>query len=93
MPSYEFLVRGKVDLARTPEKLHAMKSIGVPYTDQDIKLATIDAKKQGEDIASDLKGQGADVAGDSELVALIAYLQRLGKQPTETRPTINVSMR
>ena len=93
MPSYAFLASGKVDFARTPDKLHAMKSIGVPYTDQDVKLSPIDAKKQGEDIASDLKGQGAEVAADSELVALIAYLQRLGKQPGETRPTMNVSMR
>ena len=86
MPPYAFLATGKLDLARTPDKLHAMKSIGVPYTDRDIELATSAAKKQGDEIASDLKGQGADVAGDSELVALIAYLQRLGKQP-ETKTT------
>ena len=92
MPPYKFLAEQRVDFTRTADKLHAMKSIGVPYNDQDVKLSPLDAKAQGEGIASDLKAAGADVAPDSELVALIAYLQRLGKQPNETRPTINVSM-
>jgi cytochrome c oxidase cbb3-type subunit I/II len=92
MPPYAFLADQKVDFGRTADKLHAMQSIGVPYKDEDIKLASSDAKVQGKQIAADLHAAGADVAPDSDMVALIAYLQRLGKQPNETRPTINVSM-
>jgi cytochrome c oxidase cbb3-type subunit I/II len=92
MPPYKFLADQRVDFTKTPNKLHAMQSIGVPYNDVDVRLSAKDAQAQGEGIASDLKGQGVDVAPDSDMVALIAYLQRLGKGPGESRPTINVSM-
>ncbi len=92
MPPYAFLATQRVDSERTPDKLHAMKSIGVPYTDEDIKLAVPDEKAQAAGIASDLETAGADVAADSDVVALIAYLQRLGKQPGAAHPTLNVSL-
>jgi cytochrome c oxidase cbb3-type subunit I/II len=93
MPPYAFLASQHVDLSRTPNKLHAMKSIGVPYTDADIERAPADARQAGEQIASDLqKAAMVDVAPDSEIVALIAYLQRLGKIPTPPQaPSIAVN--
>ncbi|HEY1960604.1 MAG TPA: cytochrome-c oxidase, cbb3-type subunit I [Polyangiaceae bacterium] len=89
MPPYAFLARGTVDFTRTADKLHAMKSVGVPYTDADVARASDDAKKQAAAIAADLKTEGADIEPDRELVALIAYLQRLGKQPeVKAKPRI-----
>jgi cytochrome c oxidase cbb3-type subunit I/II len=81
MPPYPGFVTGRVDLDRTTEKLHAMKTIGVPYTDAQIAGARSDARAQGEVIATDLRQAGVDVAADSELVAVTAYLQRLGAAP------------
>ena len=39
MPPYALLADAHVDLARTTDKLHAMRSIGVPYTDADQEIA------------------------------------------------------
>jgi cytochrome c oxidase cbb3-type subunit I/II len=93
MPLYAFLADGRVDLTRTADKVHAMKSIGVPYTDADVASAATDARAQANAITSDLRTSGAEVAPDSDLVALIAYLQRLGVKP-EPAPNgnVNVSM-
>ncbi len=92
MPPYAHLVEGRVDLARTSEKLHAMKSIGVPYTDDDVARGADDARTQGAEIAADLASSGAIVASDSDLVAMVAYLQRLGVKPAPAKDGANVSM-
>ena len=42
------------------------------------KIANNDLMKQAEEIAKDLQKQGVDVTNDKEIIALIAYLQRLG---------------
>jgi cytochrome c oxidase cbb3-type subunit I/II len=89
MPPYAFLVDGKVDLERTHRKIALMRSLGVPYTDEDVELAGALAKQQGQEIVDDLAKDGAKVAADSEMVALIAYLQSLGKQgplPNDAAP-------
>ncbi len=81
MPPYPHLAENKVDLTVTDQKVQAMKSIGVPYTDADVKNAQGDAHEQGAAIAKDLAGEGVKVEPDTQLVALISYLQRLGKKP------------
>ena len=81
MPVYAHLANEKVDFERTHAKLSAMKAIGVPYTDAQLEHASDDAKAQAAQIAADLKESGQEVAADSEMVALVSYLQRLGKQP------------
>jgi cytochrome c oxidase cbb3-type subunit I/II len=93
MPPYAFLADGRVDLGRTAAKLHAMKAIGVPYTDDEIARAAADAEAQGKVIAADLAENGASVAPDSELVALVSFLQRLGTKPADAQGTVNVSMK
>jgi cbb3-type cytochrome oxidase cytochrome c subunit len=70
-----------------------MKMIGIPYTEQQVASAGDAARAQGEQIAEDLKvsTQGAIIAApDSEIVALTAYLQSLGKKlppPDDTKET------
>jgi cytochrome c oxidase cbb3-type subunit I/II len=93
MPTYAQLATDKVDFERTEPKLRAMRSIGVPYTPEQVQGAARDAAAQGEVIAADLKANGATVAADSELVALISYLQRLGKAelPASAPPGAPVS--
>jgi cytochrome c oxidase cbb3-type subunit I/II len=82
MPPFPALATDSVDLARTPAKMHALKSIGVPYEDREIEGAAADARAQGEEIVKNLADDGvAGVDPQSEIVALTAYLQRLGKHP------------
>ncbi|MBL8613849.1 MAG: cytochrome-c oxidase, cbb3-type subunit I [Myxococcales bacterium] len=94
MPPYAHLVSEQLDLTRTVDKVAAMKAIGVPYTQNDIATAELDARAQGEAISKDLKANGFDAPADSRLVALIAYLQRIGKpQPAPiTKPKDAVSL-
>jgi len=86
MPPYAFMANAPIDFGRTEAKVSAMKTLGVPYSDADVSSAPVDARKQGERIATELREAGADDANpDSELVALVAYLQSLGRK-TEPKP-------
>jgi cytochrome c oxidase cbb3-type subunit I/II len=86
MPPYAHLSDTKVDLARTNEKLHALRTVGVPYANADIDGAQADAREQGETIAKDLVAEGVKVDADTQMVAVIAYLQRLGKKTELKKP-------
>jgi cytochrome c oxidase cbb3-type subunit I/II len=78
MPPYKHFADGRVDLTRTATKLRAMQSIGVPYTQADIDGAEADAKAQGADITKSLAADGVTVDSQSDMVAVIAYLQSIG---------------
>ncbi len=81
MPPYAFLAEDRVDFTRTAGKLAAMRAVGVPYDEAQIAGAAVAARAQGESIVADLASQGiTGVQPDAELVALISYLQSLGKQ-------------
>ena len=86
MPSYAFLEGTKVDYEKTPHKLAAMKQLGVPYPDAEIRSATADARAQSDAVRRELSGAGIEAPADSEMLALIAYLQRLGKPPPTAAP-------
>ncbi|MGM0576078.1 MAG: cytochrome-c oxidase, cbb3-type subunit I [Myxococcota bacterium] len=83
MPAYPWLETDKVDVEDTALKLRAMQTLGVPYTDDQVGDAQALVKTQAETIVSDLAEQDVEIAWDSELVALIAYLQKLGTYPEE----------
>jgi cytochrome c oxidase cbb3-type subunit I/II len=86
MPAYEHLARTPVAFSRTRGKLLAMQTLGVPYTDAQVAHAERDARVEARRIARDLRGE-ADVDPRSQLVALVAYLQRLGRaQPRFPTP-------
>jgi len=78
MPSYAFLIDDNLDTATTPLKINAMRTLGVPYAADYAAKANADLMQQGKLIATDLKKDGIDVAPNKEIIALIAYIQRLG---------------
>ncbi len=78
MPPYEFLSENNLDTASTPAKIRAMITLGVPYPAGYDQQANADLMQQANAIAADLKASGAGIESNKELVALIAYLQRLG---------------
>jgi cytochrome c oxidase cbb3-type subunit I/II len=81
MPPFPTLATDKIDSSRTASKLSALRAIGVPYESKDIDSAQTDEAAQAAEIASNLRQEGANADPQSELVALIAYLQRLGVHP------------
>jgi cytochrome c oxidase cbb3-type subunit I/II len=81
MPAYAHLVNERVDLGRTPDKVRAMQTLGVPYTDAQIAEAPAAARRAGAAIAAELAREGhVRIDAESRMVALIAYVQRLGKR-------------
>jgi cytochrome c oxidase cbb3-type subunit I/II len=79
MPSYPWLLEDQVDVSSTVGKIKAMKKLGVPYPEGYENIAASDMEKQANEIAASLKKDGIQTLPDKEIVALIAYLQRLGK--------------
>ncbi|MEP7321144.1 MAG: cytochrome-c oxidase, cbb3-type subunit I [Saprospiraceae bacterium] len=78
MPSYPWLYKDVLNTSITPAKIKAMKRMGVPYPDGYEDKANSDLKKQSEVIAAGLSSNGIHIEPDKEIIALIAYLQRLG---------------
>jgi cytochrome c oxidase cbb3-type subunit I/II len=78
MPPYEFLIEQKLNTGSTKTKLKAMKTLGVPYDDYAINHAERDLAEQAKGIAENLAKENIKVKSDREIIALIAYLQRLG---------------
>jgi len=99
MPGYKWMIRNKLDTSSTQDKMKAMQTLGVPYTEDDItnamKTLDIQASKIEENLLknNDIKksfdelkvSQGSEFvpAKEREIVALIAYLQRLGTDITK----------
>ena len=78
MPSYHWLENKKADIKALPKKIAVQRRLGVPYPPMDKNEIEQRALDQGVEIAKDLRGRGAFVSPDSEMVAVIAYLQKLG---------------
>jgi cytochrome c oxidase cbb3-type subunit I/II len=79
MPSYAWLESTVLDTRIAPRKLGVMQKLGVPYSNEQIDQAEADQRAQAEAVSADLLAQGITVPWDREIVALIAYLQRLGR--------------
>lgn len=97
MPAYQWIIRNKLDKSLTEDKMRAMVTLGVPYTEEEIINAQKSMNEQGSQIQQNLYND-PDFARtyesdkkyalennlpfvemkDREIVALIAYLQRLG---------------
>lgn len=78
MPPYPWLYSQTINTAETEAKINALRSIGVPYPKGYEKAANAELMLQAEKISKGLLKQGAVVNHDKEIIALIAYLQRLG---------------
>ena len=80
MPSYPWLYENTMDLSNLSTKIEVLRSLGTPYPNGFEAIASEEVTKQANGIAANLKDQGIKQEGmnDKEIVALIAYLQRLG---------------
>jgi cytochrome c oxidase cbb3-type subunit I/II len=96
MPSYRWLEDGRVDTKTTPHKLAVMQKLGVPYSNDEIDAAEAAEHAQADAVVTDLASQGVTVRWDSEIVALISYLQRLGRdvgiRPATSNAPVSTAM-
>jgi cytochrome c oxidase cbb3-type subunit I/II len=79
MPPYPWLLVQRYDPADLQASLRALRKVGVPYQEADIAGAPEAAAAQAREIVGRLAQAGIQAEPDRKIVALIAYLQRLGK--------------
>jgi cytochrome c oxidase cbb3-type subunit I/II len=79
MPPYPWLFEQTVDTVITAAKINVMRTMGVPYPEGYEKFANQDVSTQAKQIVESLKSAKIEISEKKEIVALIAYLQRLGQ--------------
>ena len=78
MPQYTWLLDNALDTSSTPGKIRAMQTLGVPYPQGYDQQANKDLMDQAKGIQKKLKADKIETPANAEIIALIAYLQRIG---------------
>jgi cytochrome c oxidase cbb3-type subunit I/II len=90
MPSFAFLQETPLDTSTTRRKLEVLRALGAPYSDAEVENAEADARAHLSALAQGLRAGGmtlSETEARSEALALIAYLQHLGRDLTaQTSP-------
>ncbi len=98
MPTFEHLLVTELDFAKVEERVRVAKTLGADYDFESEASADI-ARKQAEEVAAEIVSQGGPVlvartggkdplfVFDTQAVALIAYLQRLGVDLSKPAPS------
>lgn len=79
MPNYPWLFERPLDFSVLSKKVSVMQTLGVPYADETMAQAPELARQQAAEIAANLASSGESIEADREILALIAYLQKLGQ--------------
>jgi cytochrome c oxidase cbb3-type subunit I/II len=94
MPAYPWLFENTLDFDILRRKLSVLKGVGVPYTQQDVEDAVLQAKKESKGLAENLEKQGISKGMEKkEIIALIAYLQRLHLPSTQHNVTADITLK
>ncbi len=88
MPPYPWLIKNDLDISTTAKKIKAMQFLGVPYPDDFAERANTHLQRQAHEIAQELRDGGINVADSKEVIALIAYIHRLGRD-IHSKETVN----
>jgi cytochrome c oxidase cbb3-type subunit I/II len=79
MPRYLWLLADKLDTDCLPSRIKALRSVGVPYPQgYENGPAQKELQAQAAKVVENLKVGSVTARSDREIVAVIAYLQRLG---------------
>ena len=79
MPRYSWLLTQKMETDSLPARLNALRKVGVPYpAGYENGPAQKDLQAQAGKVVANLKQGSVKGEADKEIIALIAYLQRLG---------------
>jgi cytochrome c oxidase cbb3-type subunit I/II len=80
MPTYPALLTQPLDFDSIPSHMSVMRRLGVPYSDRDVETGIESARRQAQQIAQKIvQDKGPPGLEDKAVVALIAYVDRLGK--------------
>lgn len=93
MPAYTWLT-DKLDVSLTEAKISAMRTLGVPYPEGYESQAIADLNKQAEEIYQLIISQDPEIKharADMEVIAVIAYLERLGSDINNANPVEEVA--
>ncbi|MCP4291538.1 MAG: cytochrome-c oxidase, cbb3-type subunit I [bacterium] len=88
MPTYTHFETKTVDPEVIVGRMKALGKLGVPYTEEDYDLAVQRFNSQGQMISDYLAANDVTIAPNSEMAAIIAYLQRLGRGPQPLTPEV-----
>ncbi len=86
MPAYPWLFRQAADIDALPSKIRVLRLLGVPFPERSPAELREEFLAQGQTIVTDLAKSGVEISPDKELIALIAYLQQLGRYKEEPPP-------
>jgi cytochrome c oxidase cbb3-type subunit I/II len=89
MPPYPWLASQDIDLTTTEAKLKAMQTLGVPYSDEEVINGNEHLLSQAKTFTDAMQKEGIAIEPQKELVAMIAYLQRLGVDIKKQNNTTN----
>jgi cytochrome c oxidase cbb3-type subunit I/II len=78
MPAYPHMYENTIDKASIPAKIRALQKLGHPYPEGFDQEAVADLEAQAAEVVANLKKDGIEASPDLDIIALIAYLQRLG---------------
>jgi cytochrome c oxidase cbb3-type subunit I/II len=79
MPAYPFLLEKEANIAIIPAKIRAMRMLGVPYEEGFDSKAIESYMTDAQKIADELKLAGVDIKPTREVIAMIAYMHKLGR--------------
>jgi cytochrome c oxidase cbb3-type subunit I/II len=80
MPSYPWLLEDDLDTSDLSKKLEVLSMLNTPYGLDQIDGAEQLAMTQAREVAAQIEAEGGPTGlEDKEIVALVAYLQRLGQ--------------
>ncbi len=86
MPAYAHLAKNELDFASIQKRIDAMVMLGVPYGEA-VNSAETMARQQATALAEDIRATGGpDNLATREVTALVAYMQRLGRDISATAP-------
>ncbi|OAM89664.1 cytochrome-c oxidase, cbb3-type subunit I [Termitidicoccus mucosus] len=79
MPRYTWLYTRDTDVAALPSKINVLRTLGVPYPEWTPREIQASVEADSAKILAELQAQGGTIEPTREIIALIAYLQQLGK--------------
>ncbi len=93
MPPYPWLISDDMDYSTLKRKITVMRSLGVPYPEGYEEQAEADLLAQAEEIAAILRKSGKEVDAKKEIIAMIAYLHKLGKDISKPATTVEAEVK
>jgi cytochrome c oxidase cbb3-type subunit I/II len=87
MPAYPWMLSTPIDFDSIEMVMRAHRTVGVPYSDGEVATGETAARAQAKAIADEIVLQGGpEGLADKQIVAVIAYLQRLGTDIAKPEP-------